>query len=58
MPTTFSSPGGNRDAALPSGNLHGSGMSKCVTKLLASRRMTWNTLVKLACPTVSANLHI
>ena len=31
-------------------------MSKCVTKLPASRRMTWNTLVKLTSPTVSANL--
>ena len=51
-------PGGNRDAALPSGNPHGSGMSECAAKLPAYRRMTWNTLVKLASPTVSANLRI
>ena len=42
------------DAALPSGNPHGSGMSKCAAKLPVCRRMTWNTLVKLASPTVSA----
>ena len=32
MPTTLSSPGGNRDAALPAGNPHGSGMSKCTIR--------------------------
>ena len=49
-------PGCNWDAALPSGNPHGSGMSECAAKLPAYKRMTWNTLVKLASLTVSANL--
>ena len=57
MPTTLSSPGGNRDAALPAGNPHGGGMSKCTLKSNEEEDDLEHTGI-LTSPIVCANLHI